>query len=109
MTVERLLMLYDIILTKQNNRYFARVREWPDIVAEEMSREAVLQRIARKLTDYLARRQVEVVQIEVPLPAEKPNPWLETFGTLKDDPTFDDLQREIEQYRKELESNLATV
>jgi len=49
----------------------------------------------------------EVVKLEVPLPNETGNPWLDKFGWFKDDPTFDDLQAEIAAYRKEvdLESN----
>jgi len=50
----------------------------------------------------------EVVKLEVPLPNETGNPWLDKFGWFKDDPTFDDWQAEIAAYRKEvdLESNI---
>ena len=31
------------------------------------------------------------------------NPWLDKFGWFKNDPTFDDLQREIAAYRQEID------
>ena len=49
-------------------------------------------------TDYM-----EIVQIEIPFPTNSGNPWVDTFGMFKDDPTFDDLQAEIAAYRKELD------
>ena len=33
-------------------------------------------------------------------PVAKPNPWLKVYGSLRDDPTFDDLMEEIAQYRQ---------
>ncbi len=49
-------------------------------------------------TDY-----VEIVQIEIPFPTNTGNPWIDSFGMFKDDPTFDDLLEEIAAYRKELD------
>ena len=36
----------------------------------------------------------EVIQVEIPLPTNTGNPWLDKFGLSKDDPAFDDLQAE---------------
>lgn len=94
--------MYDVILSKKKNTYFAQVKEWPEVVAEEESREGVIQRIKARLLEYLTK-QVEVVQIEVPLPTTPENSWLDKFGWFKDDPTFDDLQAEIAAYRREID------
>ncbi|MCP4351111.1 MAG: hypothetical protein GY795_37070 [Desulfobacterales bacterium] len=47
--------------------------------------------------------KTEMIQIEIPLPAETGNPWLDKFGWFRDDPSFDDLQSEIAAYRKEID------
>ena len=95
-------MTCDVILTKKNNKYVARVKEWPEVIAEEKTRDAVIHQIKAKLLEYLTK-QVELIKIEVPLPDETGNPWLDKFGCFKDDPTFDDLQSEIAAYRKEID------
>ena len=95
-------MTCDVILTRKDNKFVARVREWPEVIAEEKTRDAVIQKIKKKLLEYLTR-QVEVIKIEVPLPEETGNPWLDKFGWFKDDPTFDDLQAEMAAYRQEVD------
>jgi predicted RNase H-like HicB family nuclease len=95
-------MTCDVILTRKGNKYIARVREWPEVIAEEKTRDAVIRKIKAKLIDYLTQK-AEVVKIEIPLSDETGNPWLDKFGWFKDDPTFDDLQAEIAAYRKEVD------
>lgn len=34
------------------------------------------------------------------------NPWVDKFGWFKDDPTFDDLEKEIASYRKEIDREM---
>lgn len=69
------------------------------MIAEEESREGVLRRIQARLLEYLTK-QVEIVQIDVPAPIQPRNPWLDNFGYFQDDPTFEDLQQEIANYRQ---------
>ncbi len=95
-------MLCDVILSKKNNKYIARAKDWPEVVVEDSSREAVLHGLKARLLDYLTN-QVEVIKLEVPIPAHTGNPWLDKFGWFKDDPTFDDMQAEVAAYRKELD------
>ena len=95
-------MTCDVILTQKGNKFVARVKEWPEVIAEEKTRDAVIQKIKKRLLEYLTK-QVEVIKIEVPLPEETGNPWLDKFGWFKDDPTFDDLQAEITAYRREID------
>ncbi len=95
-------MTYDVILSKKDNTYMARVKEWPDVVVEEPTREEAIRQIRERLVEYLTR-QVEVIQIDVELPAKTGHPWLDNFGRFKDDPTFADLQAEIAAYRQKID------
>ena len=96
-------MLYDVILTQQNDIFTASVKEWPDVRVKANSRERAIQQIKAALREYLTRR-IEVIQVDIPLPEPFENPWLETFGRFKDDPTFDEMQAEIAAYRQELDA-----
>ncbi|MCK4760580.1 MAG: hypothetical protein KAW12_00175 [Candidatus Aminicenantes bacterium] len=49
-------------------------------------------------------KKIETTQIETPPPAKTGNPWIDKFGCFKDDPTFDNLEAEIDSYRKEIDS-----
>lgn len=98
-------MLYDVILSRQNDKYIARVKEWPEVTVIENSRDAAISQLKSQLLDYLTNK-VEVVQVEIPLPTQTGNPWLDKFGWFKDDPTFDDLQAEIAAYRLELDQEI---
>lgn len=44
-----------------------------------------------------------MVQVDIPLPAQIGNPWLDKLGWFADDPTFDDLQAEIAAYRQAID------
>ncbi len=98
-------MICDIILSKKNGKYVARAKEWPEVVVEEDTCDEAIDQIKTCLVDYLTN-QVEVLQVEIPLPAETRNPWLEKFGWFKGDPTFDDLQAEIAAYRQEIDQDM---
>ncbi|HEX6383725.1 MAG TPA: hypothetical protein VF177_03545 [Anaerolineae bacterium] len=95
-------MIYDVILSREDDKYVARVKEWPDVVVESLSREEAIRQVKERLADYLTH-QVEVVQIEVEPPVTVDNPWLRNFGRFKDDPTFDDLEAIMTAYRQELD------
>lgn len=98
-------MICDVILSKVNNKYIARAKEWPEVMVEENTRTEAIEQLKTRLMDYLTN-QVEVVQVEIPLPAKTGNPWLDKFGWFKDDPTFDDLQAEITAYRQEIDQQM---
>ncbi len=98
-------MICDVILSKVNNKYIARAKEWPEVMVEENTRTEAIEQLKTRLMDYLTN-QVEVVQVEIPLPAKTGNPWLDKFGWFKDDPTFDDLQAEIAAYRQEIDQQM---
>ncbi len=95
-------MIYDVILSKEDDKYVARAKEWPEVMVVEGSRDEAIDQLKSQLLDYLTN-QVEVVQVELSLPTLTGNPWLDKFGWFKDDPTFDDLQAKISAYRQEID------
>jgi hypothetical protein len=101
-------MICDVILRKEKDKYVARIKEWPEIMVKESSRDKAISRVKSKLLDYLTNK-VELIKIEVPFPAETGNPWLDKFGWFKDDPTFDDLETEIASYRLEIDQKLGKL
>ena len=98
-------MIYDVILSRENDKYIARAKEWPEVTVVENSRDAAIAQLKSQLLDYLTNK-VEVVQVDIPLSTQTGNPWLDKFGWFKDDPTFDDLQAEIAAYRQELDQEM---
>lgn len=95
-------MMYDVILSREDDKYIARAKEWPEVMVVENSRDAAIDRLKSQLLDYLTNK-VEVIQVDLPLATQTGNPWIDKFGWFKDDPTFDDLQAEIQAYRDEID------
>ena len=95
-------MICDVILSKTNDKFIARAKEWPEVMVEENSRDEAIQQLKARLIDYLTN-QIEVIQVEIPLATKTGNPWLDKFGWFKDDPTFDGLEAEITAYRQEID------
>ena len=98
-------MIYDVILSRENDKYIARAKEWPEVTVVENSRDAAIDQLKSQLLDYLTNK-VEVVQVDISPSTQTGNPWLDKFGWFKDDPTFDDLQAEIAAYRQELDQEM---
>lgn len=98
-------MICDVILSKENEKYVARVKDWPEVMVKEASRDKAITSVTSKLVDYLTK-EVELVRVEVPLANKTGNPWLDKFGWFKNDPTFDDLEVEIASYRQQLDREM---
>ncbi|NEO64071.1 MAG: hypothetical protein F6J98_28095 [Moorea sp. SIO4G2] len=98
-------MIYEVILSRENDKYIARAKEWPEVMVVENSRDAAINQLKAQLLDYLTN-QVEVVEVDIPLLGKTGNPWLDKFGWFKDDPTFEDLQAEIAAYRQEIDQEM---
>jgi predicted RNase H-like HicB family nuclease len=95
-------MTYDVIIRKQQNKYIARVRDWPEVVIEEETREAAIVQIKQQLTAYLSQPS-EVIQIELEPAAPGAHPWLQFAGMWADDSTWDDFVAEVAAYRQEMD------
>ncbi|MGE0826978.1 MAG: hypothetical protein AB7P18_33220 [Candidatus Binatia bacterium] len=52
----------------------------------------------------LAKGKLFTIEVDETPSKETTNPWLETHGSLRDDPTFDDLVAEIARSRQQLEA-----
>jgi len=96
-------MTYDVILRKNQNKYIARVRDWPEVVIEEETREAALTQIKQHLMAYLSQAP-EVIPIELAPGAAAEHPWLQFAGMWADDPTWDDFVTEVAAYRQEIDA-----
>jgi predicted RNase H-like HicB family nuclease len=69
-------MTYDIILRKKQDKYIARVREWPEAVSEENTREEAIEHLKEQLSAYLSQPP-EVIQINLELTSTSEHPWLQ--------------------------------
>lgn len=96
-------MTYDVILRKKQNKYIARVREWPEVVIEEETREAALAQIKQQLMAYLSQAP-EVIPIELEASTSAEHPWLRFAGMWADDPTWDDFVAEVAAHRQEMDA-----
>jgi hypothetical protein len=88
---------FDVIITRRGTDYVARVDKMPDIELAAPSRDALLEGVRQRLQDLA--RKVEMVSIDVDVPSMSASPF-PGFGAFADDATFDDWQREIQDYRE---------
>jgi len=95
-------MTYEVILRKNLNKYIARVRDWPEVVIEEETREAAIAQIKQQLRAYLSQPP-EVIRIELEPAAPGEHSWLQFAGIWADDPTWDDFVAEVAAYRQEMD------
>lgn len=97
-------MTYAVILRKKNNKYIARVREWPEVVIEEDSREAALAHIKTDLSAYLSQPP-EVIQIDLEPGGTGNHPWLTFAGMWAEDLSWQDFLDEMEAARHEIDES----
>ena len=95
-------MTYEVILRKTQNKYIPRVRDWPEVVIEEDTREAAITQIKQQLTAYLSQPP-EIIPIELEPAAPGEHPWLQFAGMWADDPTWDDFMTEVAASRQEMD------
>lgn len=92
-------MTYDVLLTKKDEKFIARVREWPEIVVEGETEEEVLVKAQADLKSLLVGGRIVQLDLEV-----KPDehPWLKFAGMFANDPDWDNFQAAIQRYREEI-------
>ena len=93
-------MTYDVLLTRKANKFIARVRQWPVIVVEGESEEAVLRQAQADLQALLAGGRI--IQLELDAQPEA-HPWQPFAGMFADDPDWEAFQAAVQQYREEVE------
>jgi hypothetical protein len=83
------------------NGYRARGTEPFALSAKGSTREEALTKLRDKIQARL-KNGTEVVGLEI---GPQPHPWMEFAGMFKDDPLFDDWQKAIEEYRREVDED----
>lgn len=86
-----------LIKAEPQGRVSATVLGWPEYRAEGDDRESALSALEKLLVEQLA--QADIVTFDLK-PDQPENPWLAMAGEFKDDPFFDAMLEDIEDYRR---------
>lgn len=97
-------MTYDVLVTRQEKKFIARVRAWPEIVVEGDTEEEVLRRAQADLQALLMTGRIVQLSLDVQLDE---HPWRQFAGMFTDDPDWDAFQAAIQQYREDIDSSCA--
>ena len=90
---------YDVLIEQSNgNGYTARLLAWPDTVVEAPTREKALQQLRVLILERLTKAEIVTLEIQ---PTEIGHSWAPFAGMWADDPSFEEFQAEIQQYRRE--------
>jgi hypothetical protein len=101
-------MRYQIFVQHQaNNGFVAAVLGIPDCIAEGQTEEEAIANAKASLSSRLAQGKIVSVELEDLTGKTTGNPWLESFGVFKDDPTFDDFLEKIAEYRRQVDEEEA--
>jgi hypothetical protein len=85
----------------KGNGYRARGKEPFAVSARGATREEALAKLRAKIQARL-KNGTEIVGLEV---GPQPHPWMEFAGMFKDDPMFDDWQKAIAEYRRQVDND----
>ncbi len=103
-------MTYQIFVqSRPETGYLASVLGVPDCVAEGDTEEEAVDKAKEALNQWLSRGKIVAVEIDTGEATQVENPWLKICGKYKDDPTWDDFQTAIEEYRRELDAEEAAL
>ncbi len=101
-------MTYQIFVQGQpDNSYVASVIGVPDCVAKAGTEEEAVAKAEEALKQWLSQGKIVTVEIDTGEAAQADNPWLKICGKYKDDPTWDDFQANIAEYRRQLDTEEA--
>ena len=100
-------MQYQILVEHPNqNGFIASVIGLPDCVVEGATEAEAINRAKLRLKSRLAQGKIVTVEIDVPAQGLTGNPWIDSAGIFKDDPTYDEFLEEIAKYRRELDAEM---
>lgn len=100
-------MQYQVFVQGQAGQGFiAAVIGMHDCIAEGQTKEEAIARARAALEERLAQGEIVTIEVES---GNKPtgNPWLDSAGVFRNDPTFDDFLAEIEKNRRETDAENA--
>lgn len=95
-------MTYDVLLTKKNKKFVARVCQLPQIVVEGDTEEGVLAMARSGLRKLLFGAKIVQLDIE---PVTDEHTWSKYAGMFADDSDWEAFQESVSQYRSETNSN----
>ena len=93
-------MTYDVLLTKKDEKFVARVCQWPEITAEGDTEERTLNMVRSGFRNIMLGGRLVKLDIS-PEPCE--HAWSEYAGIFSDDPDWEEFQESLRQYRRETE------
>jgi predicted RNase H-like HicB family nuclease len=96
-------MTYDVLLTRKEDKFIARVRQWPAIIVEGDSEEEVLRKAQADLQSLLVGGRIMQLELETEPEAY---PWQRFAGMFADNPDWDAFQESMRAYREELDRGL---
>lgn len=96
-------MTFDVLLTQKDQKYFAHVRQWPEIVAEGETEAKALAQAQADLKALLSTGRL--VQLELDL-APGDHPWHRFAGMFAADPDWDAFQAAIAEDRQVIDAAL---
>ncbi len=101
-------MTFQIFVQNQPEQgYVASVVGIPNCIAEGETKVEAVAKAKEVLSRLLTQGEIVSVEIENVGHTQADNPWLKVFGMFKDDPTWDDFQASIQEYRRELDAEEA--
>ncbi len=92
---------------RPDQAYVASVIGIPDCVAEGSTREEAVAKAKEVLSQLLTQGEVVSVEMDNVAHTQADNPWLKISGKYKDDPSWDEFQAYIQEYRRELDEEEA--
>ncbi len=100
-------MQYQILVQSQpNQRFTAAVLGLPDCVVEGATRAEVLTNVERALQERLSNSEIVTIEVRA-TNGNGSHPLLKHFGALANDPTFDDWQEKIAEFRRQTDEEEA--
>ncbi|AFY57016.1 hypothetical protein Riv7116_4597 [Rivularia sp. PCC 7116] len=103
-TTETQKLNYSILIEAKENGYQATVWGLPDCQVFATTKEEAINNLHELMKNRL--QNVEIVIQETEKPITKEHPWMKFAGMFKDDPMFDEVLADIEEYRRELDAEM---
>ncbi len=91
-------MTFDVLLTQKNKKFFAHVRQWPEIIGIGETEETALSKARDDLKSLLIEGRIVQLELEM---EPKGHPWQQFAGMFVQDTDWDDFQASVQQYRYE--------
>jgi predicted RNase H-like HicB family nuclease len=95
-------MAFEILVKPTENGFLATVPGLPDCTVEAATREEAIERVRQEAKDWIERS--EIIPLELPEAAKLKRSPKDFVGMWEHNELFDEFQKEIQQYRAELDA-----